>query len=305
MSCFGTSAAFIHLCMKTGVRPRRGRDLARLRAVGSTGSPLSPEAFHWVRQELGERTWLFSMSGGTEVCTAFLGGVPTEPVYAGELQGRALGAPVQAFDAVGKPVVDQVGELVLTEPMPSMPIGLWNDAGQARYRETYFARYTGVWRHGDWVTITSRGTAVIHGRSDATINRAGVRIGTAELYRVLLHVDAVSDALAVDVPSATGESRLVLFLVLAHGAQLTPALVAEVERRLREECSPRHVPDAVLEAPAIPRTLSGKILELPVRRILCGEAVESVASRDALANPEALDFFAELGRSDAFAARPS
>ncbi len=202
ITCFGTSAAFVNACMKAGVEPAGGRDLSRLRSVGSTGSPLSAEGFHWVYEHLGADTWLFSTSGGTDLCTAFVGGVPTLPVYAGELQARSLGAKVEAFDEEGRSVVDQVGELVLTEPMPSMPLYLWNDPDGERYRESYFSVYPGVWRHGDWIEITSRGTAIIYGRSDSTINRGGVRMGTSEIYRAVLACEQVVDALVVDLPRA-------------------------------------------------------------------------------------------------------
>jgi acetoacetyl-CoA synthetase len=296
VTCFGTSAAYIHACLKTGVEPARDRDLSRLRAVGSTGSPLSPEGFRWIYDQLGSETWLFSMSGGTDVCSAFVGGVPTLPVYEGELQGRALGAKVEAFDEAGRSLVDRVGELVLTEPLPSMPLRFWNDAGGSRYRESYFSVYPGVWRHGDWIEITSRGTAIISGRSDATINRGGIRIGTSEIYRAVLRDPDVLDALAVDVPVNAEETRLLLFVVLRDGATLSPALSGELLHRIREECSPRHTPDEIRAVPEIPRTLSGKILEVPVKRILMGEPIEHVVSPDSLANPEALGYFVALGQ---------
>ncbi len=296
ITCLGTSAAYIHACLKAGVEPARGRDLSRLRAVGSTGSPLSPEGFRWVSDMLGPDTWLFSMSGGTEVCTAFVGGVPTLPVYEGELQGRALGAKVEAFDEQGRSIVGAVGELVLTAPLPSMPLRFWNDPGDARYRESYFSAYPGVWRHGDWIEITSRGTAIISGRSDATINRDGVRIGTSEIYRAVLAADAVVDALAVDVPTPGGNSRLLLFVVLRAGTTFDAKLSDELVSRIRRDCSPRHAPDEIHQVPEIPRTLSGKLLEVPVKRILMGEPVDRVASLDSLANPDALDYFTSLRR---------
>jgi acetoacetyl-CoA synthetase len=261
--------------------------------VGSTGSPLSPEGFDWVRDRLGEDVWLFSTSGGTDVCTAFVGGVPTLPVYRGELQARALGAKVEAWSEDGRPLVGEVGELVITEPMPSMPLYLWGDEDGSRYRESYFSTFSGVWRHGDWIEITERGTAIITGRSDATINRGGVRMGTSELYRSVLALDEVLDALVVDVPSGEG-SRMTLFVVLTDDALLDDRLEAEIRRRIREDCSPRHVPDEILAAPEIPRTLSGKILEVPVKRLLMGAPAAEVASRDSLANPQALDWFAAL-----------
>jgi acetoacetyl-CoA synthetase len=293
ITSFGTSAGYIAACQKTGVEPRAGRDLSRLDSVGSTGSPLSPEGFDWVRERLGEDVWLFSTSGGTDVCTAFVGGVPTLPVYRGELQARALGAKVEAWSEDGRPLVGEVGELVITEPMPSMPLYLWGDEGGSRYRESYFSTFPGVWRHGDWIEITERGTAIITGRSDATINRGGVRMGTSELYRSVLALDEILDALVVDLPQQEG-SRMTLFVVLRDGTVLDDRLEAEIRRRIREDCSPRHVPDTVVAAPEIPRTLSGKILEVPIKRILMGAPVNEVASRDSLANPGALDWFAGL-----------
>jgi acetoacetyl-CoA synthetase len=293
ITCFGTSAGYVASCQKAGVDPRAGRDLSRLDSIGSTGSPLSPESFDWVREKLGEDVWLFSTSGGTDVCTAFVGGVPTLPVYRGELQARALGAKVEAWSEDGNPLVDEVGELVITEPMPSMPLYLWGDEDGSRYRESYFSTFRGVWRHGDWIEITNRGTAIITGRSDATINRGGVRMGTSELYRSVLALDDVLDALVVDVPEGDG-SRMTLFVVLDEGAELDDGLTAEIRRRIREDCSPRHVPDEVLAAPEIPRTLSGKILEVPVKRILMGAEPDAVASRDSLANPDALSYFEKL-----------
>jgi acetoacetyl-CoA synthetase len=293
ITSFGTSAGYIAACQKADVQPRAGRDLSRLDSVGSTGSPLAPDGFDWVRDRLGEEVWLFSTSGGTDVCTAFVGGVATLPVYRGELQARALGAKVEAWSEDGRPLVGEVGELVITEPMPSMPLYLWGDEDGSRYRESYFSTFPGIWRHGDWIEITERGTAIITGRSDATINRGGVRMGTSELYRSVLAVDEVLDALVVDVPDGEG-SRMTLFVVLRDGAVLDEWLAAQIRRRIREDCSPRHVPDAVLAAPEIPRTLSGKILEVPVKRLLMGASPEEVTSRDALANPEALDWFAGL-----------
>jgi acetoacetyl-CoA synthetase len=294
ITCFGTSAAYISSCLKAGVEPARGRDLSRLRSVGSTGSPLSPDGFRWVYDHVGRDTWLFSTSGGTDMCTAFVGGVPTLPVYEGELQARSLGAAVEAFDEEGRPVVDQVGELVVTEPMPSMPVFFWGDEDGSRYRESYFEAYPGVWRHGDWIEITARGTAIIYGRSDSTINRGGIRIGTSEIYRAVLREPEVLDALVVDLPAEGGSGSIVLFVVLPEGTSLDDALRARLASRLREDCSPRHVPDSIEVAPALPRTLSGKLLEVPVKRILLGDDPAGAASRDSLANPDALDWFAEL-----------
>src|SRR5829696_818214 len=303
VTCFGTSASYIASCMKAGIEPGAGRDLSALRAVGSTGSPLSPEGFRWVYDHVGDDTWLFSTSGGTDLCTAFVGGVPILPVYEGELQARALGAAVEAWDEAGRPLVGQVGELVVTRPMPSMPLYLWKDPGGERYRDAYFSTYPGVWRHGDWIEITERGTAIIYGRSDSTINRGGIRMGTSEIYRAVLAVDEVVDALVVDVPRPGTEGWMPLFVVLRDGAELDKELVAELGRRVREDCSPRHVPNEVRQVAEIPRTLSGKVLEVPVKRILMGEAPDRAASRDSLANPAALEPFVELA-GPAAEARP-
>ncbi len=298
ITTFGTGAAFIASCMKADVSVTDGgaRDLSALRAVGSTGSPLSPEGFQWVYDQLGDDTWLFSTSGGTDVCTAFVGGVPTLPVYLGELQARALGCDVQAWDPDGRPLTDEVGELVVAQPMPSMPIYFWGDEDGSRLRESYFEMYPGVWRHGDWIEITGRGTAIIYGRSDSTINRGGVRMGTSEIYRAVLTVPEILDALVIDLPREDTDGWMPLFVVLAEDAQLTDELVQTIRRRVREDCSPRHVPNEVRQIEAVPRTLSGKVLEVPVKRILTGTPVEQAASRESLANPEALDYFVALSR---------
>jgi acetoacetyl-CoA synthetase len=297
VTTFGTSASYIAQCMKDGVEPTGGgRDLSALHAVGSTGSPLAPEGFQWVYDHLGADTWLFSTSGGTDVCTAFVGGVPTLPVYRGELQGPSLGCKVESWDPDGRALVGAVGELVITEPMPSMPIGLWNDPDQTRYRDSYFDMFPGIWRHGDWIELTERGTAVISGRSDATINRGGIRMGTAEIYRAVLALDEVVDALVVDV-----DGWMPLFVVLREGAALDDQLVKRIAQRVREDCSPRHVPDEVHAVAEIPRTLSGKVLEIPVKRILQGTDPARAASRDSLRDPAALDWFAAFAAQRAAA----
>jgi acetoacetyl-CoA synthetase len=288
MTVFGTGAAYIHGCMKAGVAPAEGRDLSALKAVGSTGSPLSPEGFDWVYEQLGP-VWLFSTSGGTDVCTAFVGGTPWKPVWEGELQGRALGCDVRAFDESGESVVEEVGELVITQPMPSMPLYFWGDDDGSRLRESYFDMYAGVWRHGDWIRITDRGTAVISGRSDSTINRGGVRMGTAEIYAAALSVDAVTDALVVDV-----DDWMPLFVVV--DGELDEDLVRAIKGAIREECSPRHVPNEVIQVREVPRTLSGKVLEIPVKKVFLGGDPEKVASRESLSNPEAFDWFVAFAR---------
>ncbi len=294
ITMFGTSASYISACMKAGVEPGAGRDLNRLTAVGSTGSPLSPEGFDWIYEHVGADTWLFSTSGGTDLCTAFVGGVALLPVYRGELQARALGAAVEAWDEAGNSVIDEVGELVVTEPMPSMPVFFWGDKDGSHYRASYFEHYPGVWRHGDWIEITSRGTAVIYGRSDSTINRSGVRMGTSEIYRAVLDLEEIVDALVVDLPRPGTEGWMPLFVVLREGANLDEGLRREIASRVRERCSPRHVPDEVFEIAEVPRTLSGKALEVPVKRILMGTPAKQAASRDSLANPAALDYFVEM-----------
>ena len=236
------------------------------------------------------------MSGGTDIASAFVGGAPIVPVFRGELPARMLGVDVQAWDEDGAPVVDEVGELVVTQPMPSMPVRFWNDPGDERYIDAYFSTYPGVWRHGDWIRITTRGSAVIYGRSDSTINRGGIRIGTAEVYGAVLSLERVAEALAVDVPSedGTGDGHLFLFVVLAPGDELDDDLVVALRQRIRRDCSPRHVPDEVVVVPDVPKTLTGKLLEVPVKRLLMGRAVRDAASRDALANPDALDWFAQF-----------
>jgi acetoacetyl-CoA synthetase len=299
ITTFGTSAAYVSACMKAGEEPARGRDLSRLKAVGSTGSPLAPEGFDWVYEQLGDDTWLFSTSGGTDLCTAFVGGCSLLPVYRGELQARALGAAVEAWDEDGRPVVEEVGELVVTEPMPSMPVFFWGDQDDAKYRSAYFEMFPGVWRHGDWIEITSRGTAIIYGRSDSTINRGGIRMGTSEIYRAVLDLDEVLDALVVDVPRPGTDGWMPLFVVLREGTELDEGLKREIGRRVRERCSPRHVPDEVFTIDEVPRTLSGKVLEVPVKRILMGTPAEQAASRDSLANPAALDYFTAMAAADA------
>jgi acetoacetyl-CoA synthetase len=227
------------------------------------------------------------------VCTAFVGGCPVLPVYEGELQSASLGVSLKAFNEAGEALVGEVGELVITEPLPSMPVSFWGDADGTRLRESYFEMYPGLWRHGDWIEITERGTAIIYGRSDSTINRGGVRIGTSEVYRSVLREDAVADALVVDLPTddSASESLILLFVVLAEASELDETMIGRIRSDLRASCSPRHVPDEVFAVPAVPRTISGKLLEVPVKRILAGADPEMVASRGSLSNPESLDWF--------------
>jgi acetoacetyl-CoA synthetase len=285
---FGTSAAYVLACMKAGIEPARELDLSALRSIGSTGSPLPPEGFAWLYRHVAGDVLVGSVSGGTDVCTAFVGSSPLLPVYPGEIQCRALGAKVEAFDPQGRPVVGQVGELVLTEPLPSMPLYLWNDPDGERYRDSYFSTWPGVWRHGDWVEITPRGSCIITGRSDSTLNRGGVRMGTAEFYRVVEGLEEVVDSLVVDVSDPGGEGRLLLFVVLRPGVELDAELRRRIRAAVRAELSPRHVPDQIHAIAEVPRTLSGKKLEVPVKRVLTGTPLERAVSEGALANPKAI-----------------
>ncbi|GAA4577721.1 acetoacetate--CoA ligase [Micromonospora coerulea] len=294
---FGTSAPFLLACRKAGLVPREIADLSALRGVGSTGAPLPAEGFTWVYENVGDRLQLQSLSGGTDVCTGFVGGVPLLPVHAGEITCRALGAKVEARSADGSPVIGELGELVITAPMPSMPVGFWNDPDGVRYREAYFEVYPGVWRHGDWITINERGGCVITGRSDATLNRGGVRLGTAEFYSVVEGLDEVVDSVVVHLEDDQGGAgELLLFVVLAEGLELDDALRKKICRELRTALSPRHVPDEIHQVRAVPRTLSAKKLEVPVKKILTGTPVDSAAAKGALANPESLTAFATFAQ---------
>ena len=293
---FGTSASYIQSCIKADLHPAREVDLSGVRALGSTGGPLSPEGFRWVYEEVKPDIWLGSVSGGTDVCTAFVGSCPLLPVHSGEIQCAYLGANVEAFDENGRPVVGEVGELVLTEPMPSMPLFLWNDPDGTRYRESYFEKFPGVWRHGDWIKITDRGTYIIYGRSDSTLKRGGVRMGTSEFYRVVAEVPEVLDSLVVDLGGLGSEDALLLFVVLKDGAVLDDRLKRRINHALRTELSPRHVPDEMWAVPQIPATLNGKKLEVPVKRILTGTAIDQAVSQGAVANPDALRFFVDLAQ---------
>lgn len=291
MTYFGTSAAFISACIKAGIRPNERFDLSRIRGVGSTGSPLTPEGFAWVYECINRQLALESLSGGTDLCTAFVGGARISPIYAGEIQGASLGAKVLAYNEVGQPVIDEVGELVIAEPMPSMPLYFWGDPQMERYRASYFEMFPGVWRHGDWISINERGGCVIYGRSDSTINRQGIRMGTSEIYRVVESFEEVTDSLVIDLELLGRESYLALFVVLREGEELTTELVERIKQRLRQEVSPRHVPDEIIPIAEVPYTLSGKKMEVPVRKILLGMEPGQAAKRGAMRNPAAMDFF--------------
>jgi len=294
MTFFGTSAGYITALMKSDVAPGRQYDLSALVGIGSTGSPLPPEGFEWVYAHVKSDLWLASISGGTDVCGCFIAGAPILPVYSGELQCRALGVNAQAYDTDGNSVIGVMGELVVTEPMPSMPIYFWNDPDGRRYRESYFEMYPGTWRHGDWVVINERGGVVIYGRSDSTINRQGVRMGSSEIYRVVEGLPEVLDSLVVDLEGLGGASYMPLFVVLREGVELDAALERKIKDAIRTALSPRHVPDAIFAVPDVPRTLSGKKLEVPVKKILMGVPVERAANPDSLRNPELLPFFVDL-----------
>jgi acetoacetyl-CoA synthetase len=296
VTLFGCGAAFLVNCMKEGLRPREVARFDRLRAINSTGSPLPIEAYRWVYDAVKPDLWLASISGGTDIASGFVACAPTLPVNAGEIQCRELGVAAYAFDEAGKPVVNEVGELVVTRPMPSMPLFFWNDPEGQRYRESYFDTFPGVWRHGDWIRFTERGTAVIYGRSDSTINRFGIRMGTAEIYRVVEELPEVRDSLVVDLEYLGRPSFLALFVVLQPGHVLDEALKQKIFAQIRTKASARHVPNEAYAIAEVPRTLTGKKMEVPVRKLLLGAAADKVASPDAMANPASLDFFVRLAR---------
>jgi len=297
---FGTSAAFIQACMKANAAADRD-SLRRIRAVGSTGAPLAPQGFTWIVDALGRSVPVGSVSGGTDVCTAFLQSCPLLPVRAGELQCAALGAKIEAYSPEGKPVVGEVGELVITRPLPSMPLSLWNDPDGTRYRASYFDVFPGVWRHGDWIRFNPDGSSVIYGRSDATLNRGGVRMGTSEFYRIVEQLPEIKDSLVVEVGG--GDAELVLFVVLAPSATLDDALRRRIGETLRRELSPRHAPDRILAVPEIPKTLNGKKLEVPVKRLLMGQPMAGAVSEGAVANPASLGALVDAYREVAPASR--
>lgn len=296
MTIFGTSAAFIMACMNAGMEPGKDHDLSNLKAMGSTGSPLSPEGFAWVYERVKSDIWLASVSGGTDPCTAFVGGCPVLPVCAGELQCRCLGVKAEAFDEDGASLVNQVGELVISEPMPSMPLFLWNDPKNRRYLESYFEMYPGAWRHGDWIKITQKGSALITGRSDSTLNRMGVRFGSSEIYGVVEDLPQVNDSLIVGLEPQTGGYYMPLFVVLEEGIALDETLKTEINQKIRSTLSPRHVPDDIFAIPEVPKTLNAKKLEVPVKKILMGEPVEKAVNVDSMSNSQSINFFVELAQ---------
>ncbi|NGO72649.1 acetoacetate--CoA ligase [Streptomyces boncukensis] len=294
---FGTSAAYVMACRKAEVHPARDFDLSRVRCVATTGSPLPPDGFRWIHDEVAADMWIASVSGGTDVCSCFAGAAPTLPVYTGELQAPSLAVDLQAWDPAGKPVTDEVGELIVTRPMPSMPVRFWNDPDGTRYRESYFEMFPGVWRHGDWITLTSRNTVVIHGRSDSTLNRQGVRMGSADIYEVVERLPEIRESLIIGVELDGGDYWMPLFVHLAEGAVLDDALRERIKRTLRESLSPRHVPDEIIEIPGVPHTLTGKRLEVPVKRLLQGTPLEKAVNPGSVDNADLLRFYEGLSRT--------
>jgi acetoacetyl-CoA synthetase len=294
VTMFGASPSYVDQLARAGVVPAERYDLSKLSSVSLAGSPVTPECMAWFYRNVKRDLWVSNGSGGTDCCTGFVGGVPTLPVRAGEIQATSLGVSVKAFNERGESVVNEVGELVITEPMPSMPLRFWGDEGDRRYREAYFEEFPGVWRHGDFFRINERGASFVLGRSDATLNRYGIRIGTAEVYRALALLEAIQDSLIVNIDLPDGGFFMPLFVELAPGVVLDEGLQAEIRNRLRREYTPRHVPDRIYQVPAIPRTLTGKKMEVPVRRILMGVAADKAANRAAMADPRALDFFVEF-----------
>jgi len=291
---FGAGAAFYASCQKAAIEPTQAADLGALRGLGSTGSPLTPENYRWLLDHIRADLWVNPISGGTDLVSAFVGGVPTLPMYLGEMQCRCLGARIEAFNEAGQPLIDEVGELVCGAPMPSMPLYFWNDQGNLRYIDSYFDTFPGIWRHGDWVRITPRGGAIIYGRSDATINRHGIRMGTSELYRAVEDLPEIIDSMVVDLEYLGKESYMPLFVVLRPDQALSPELVARIRDRIKGALSARHVPNDIFAVPAIPRTLSGKKLELPIKKLLLGQPLERVVNPDTLANPESLQWFSDF-----------
>ena len=301
---FGTSAAYVIACRKAGIHPGRDLDLSAVGCVATTGSPLPPDGFRWLHDEVARDLWIASVSGGTDVCSCFAGGVPTLPVHVGELQAACLGTDLQAWDAQGRPVTDEVGELVVTNPMPSMPIRFWNDPDGARYRESYFEMFPGVWRHGDWITLTSRGTVVIHGRSDSTLNRQGVRMGSSDIYEVVERLPEIRESLVIGIEQADGGYWMPLFVQLADGAVLDDPLVDRIRTAIRAQLSPRHVPDEVIPVPGVPHTLTGKRIEVPVKRLLQGTPLDKAVNPGSVDDLGVLRFYERLAAERAGGGRP-
>lgn len=290
----GTSPGYVLACIKAGVVPRRDHDLSALRTVGITGSSLPPSSALWLRDNVGERVQVNSISGGTDVVSAFIGGVRTVPVWPGELSVPFLGAAVDAWDESGRPVRGEVGELVITAPMPSMPVSFWNDPDGSRYRAAYFEMFPGVWRHGDWITVTDHGSIVVHGRSDSTLNRHGIRMGSADIYQAVERLPEIAEALVIGAEQPDGGYWMPLFVTLAPGAELTDELKQRINATIRTEVSPRHVPDEIIAAPGIPHTRTGKKLEVPIKKLFQGAEVDRIVERSAVDNPDLLGWYAAV-----------
>ncbi|MBK6372953.1 MAG: acetoacetate--CoA ligase [Saprospiraceae bacterium] len=293
---FGTSAPYILANKKADIDPKANYDLSNLRSIGSTGSPLPPEGFDYVYEKIKDDIWLTSMSGGTDVCTAFVGGCIVRPVYEGEIQCRALGCALYCLDEDGNKLENEEGEMVITEPMPCMPIYFWNDEEKVRYNESYFEMYDGLWRHGDWIRITQDDGVVIYGRSDATLNKQGIRIGTSEIYRSLDHIQEIVDSLIVNIEKKDGDHFMPLFVMLKEGIILDDILKKRIKSQLRSDYSPRHVPDEIIQVADIPYTLSGKKMETPIKKILMGRPVEKCVNADTMRNPTSIDYFVQLAK---------
>ncbi|GDY40526.1 hypothetical protein SANT12839_014080 [Streptomyces antimycoticus] len=300
---YGTSAAYVMACRKADVHPGRDFDLSRIACVATTGSPLPPDGFRWIHDEVAEDMWIASVSGGTDVCSCFAGAVPTLPVYIGELQAPGLGTDLQAWDPQGEPVVDEVGELIVARPMPSMPVRFWNDPDGSRYRDSYFEMFPGAWRHGDWITLTSRGTVVIHGRSDSTLNRQGVRMGSADIYEAVERLPEIRESLVIGVEQPDGGYWMPLFVHLAPGATLNEELLTRIKTTIRTQLSPRHVPDEIIEVPGVPHTLTGKRIEVPVKRLLQGTSLDKAVNPGSVDDVELLRYYERLAEEKRGAAQ--
>ena len=296
---FGTSAPFIQSCMKANLNPSKHFNTSLIKGLGSTGSPLSPEGFKWVYDNVNETLLLGSFSGGTDLCTGFVGPIPLLPITAGEIQCRCLGAKVEAYDPSGKSLLNEVGELVIEKPMPSMPTNFWNDLGNKRYHQSYFDLYPQTWRHGDWIKITDRGTCIIYGRSDSTLNRGGIRMGTSEFYRIIDSIKEIDDSLIIDLPTNNEESQLILFIAVASKLGMTSNLDDKIKTQIRSNLSPRHVPNQIIRVESIPITLNGKKLEIPVKKILSGTPVHEALNIESVSNPDSLKLFVNFSKKQA------
>ncbi len=290
---FGTSAGFVTASINAHITPSKTHNLSTLRSIGSTGSPLSPESFDWIYSDVKKEVWLASISGGTDVCSAFVGGNPTWPVYSGEIQCRALGCKLEAYNKEGIPVFNQMGEMVISEPMPSMPIYFWGDSNFEKYTQSYFEMYPNIWRHGDWTEVTKRKGIIIYGRSDSTLNRGGIRIGTSEIYRAVESLNFIEDSLVIYLDKDK-QDYMPLFVVLKNNSTLTDELIKNIKTTIRKAYTPRHVPDDIIQIAEVPYTISGKKMETPIKKVLLGQPVEKVISKDAMRNPEAIAFFVTL-----------